>query len=103
MGDVTVIHGGQGTVQTACWAGTPAVGVAFQFEQQANLDMLARAGMGVRIPLREFSGERVLTEIARLAGNPSYKRNATRIQTLVHATDGAANAAEAILGFVATE
>jgi len=51
LADVTVIHGGQGTVQMACWAGTPAVGVALQFEQQANLDMLARAGMGGAHPL----------------------------------------------------
>jgi len=32
------------------------VGVGFQFEQEANLDMLVRSGMGVRIPLREFYG-----------------------------------------------
>ncbi len=97
MADVAVIHGGQGTVQTACWAGTPAVGVAFQFEQQANLDMLARAGMGVRIPLKEFSGELVLAEVERVARDGEYRQNAARIQALMRATDGAANATEAIL------
>ena len=97
MADVAVIHGGQGTVQTACWAGTPAVGVAFQFEQQANLDMLARAGMGVRIPLKEFSGELVLAEVERVARDGKYRQNAARIQALMRATDGAANATEAIL------
>jgi len=49
MADVAVTHGGQGTIQTACKAGTPIIGVALQFEQQANLDMIVRAGMGVRI------------------------------------------------------
>ena len=100
MADVAVTHGGQGTLQTACWAGTPVVGVALQFEQQSNLDALARAGMGVRIPLRAFTGERLLAEVERVAGNPRYRQNAQRIQTLFRSTDGPANAAEAILAFI---
>ena len=100
MADVAVIHGGQGTVQTTCWAGTPAVGVAFQFEQQGNLDMLVRAGMGIRIPLRAFARERLLKEVERVAGDPRYSQNARRIQALVRATDGAANAARTILAFI---
>jgi UDP:flavonoid glycosyltransferase YjiC (YdhE family) len=101
LADIAVIHGGQGTVQTACWAGIPVIGVAFQFEQQANLDILARVGMGVRIPLREFTGERLLTEVKRVAHNPRYREEAQRIQALVRDTDGAANAAKAILDFIA--
>lgn len=77
------------------------IGVAFQFEQQANLDILVRIGMGVRIPLREFTGERLLTEVERVADNPRYRAEAQRIQPLVRHTDGAANAAEAILDFIA--
>ncbi len=100
LADIAVIHGGQGTVQTACWAGTPAVGVAFQFEQQANLDMLVRAGMGVRIPLRDFTGERLLNEVERVANNPQYRAEARRVQALVRPIDGAANAAKAILDFI---
>ena len=100
MADVAVIHGGQGTVQTACWAGTPVVGVGFQFEQDANLDMLVRAGIGVRIPLREFSSDRLLAEVEKVLNDAEYKRNAARVQALMRATDGAANAAEAILSFI---
>ncbi len=100
LADVAVIHGGQGTVQTACWAGTPVVGVGFQFEQDANLEMLVRAGMGVRIPMREYSGERVLAEVERVTKGGGYRDNAARIQRLVRATDGAANAATAILDFI---
>ena len=100
---VAVIHGGQGTVQTTCWAGTPVVGVGFQFEQDANLEMLVRAGMGVRIPLREFSGERVLADVSRVVDVPSYQETAARFQTLVRATDGVTNTAKAILDFLATK
>ncbi len=36
-------------MQIACWAGTPVVGVGFQFEQDANLEMLVRDGGNFRI------------------------------------------------------
>ncbi len=100
MADVTVIHGGQGTVQTACWAGKPVVGVAFQFEQQANLDMLVRAGMGVRIPLREFTERRLLSEIKRVTDDDKFRHNAHRIQALMRSVNGAVNAANVILDFL---
>ncbi len=41
--------------------------------------------------------------IARVVDDPSYKQNAAPIQTLVRSTDGATNAAEAILDFLATK
>ncbi len=100
LADVALIHGGQGTVQTACWAGTPVVGVGFQFEQNANLDMLVRAGMGVRIPLREYSAPRIQAEIRRVAEHASYKENAERIRAIVRKADGARNAAEEIYRFL---
>ena len=76
------------------------VGVAFQYEQQANLDMLVRAGMGVRLPLRDCAGERLLSEVERVANNPRYRAEARRVQTLVRPIDGAANAAKEILDFI---
>lgn len=103
MADVAVIHGGQGTVQTACWAGSPVVGVAFQFEQQTNLDMLVRARMGVRIPLRGFTESRLLSEIKRVTNNDVYRQNAQRIQALIRNVDGATNAANAILDFLSRQ
>jgi hypothetical protein len=30
LADIAVIHGGQGTVQTACAAGTPSIGIGLQ-------------------------------------------------------------------------
>ena len=51
------------------------MGVGFQFEQEVNLEMLVRAGMGIRIPLRAFSGERVLTEAEREMNNAESRQN----------------------------
>lgn len=100
MADIAVIHGGQGTVQTACCAGTPIVGVALQFEQQANLDMIAQAGMGVRIPMRDYSEKRILAEIDRIASDSAYLQKAQTIKALMREQDGARNAADRILAFL---
>jgi UDP:flavonoid glycosyltransferase YjiC (YdhE family) len=100
MADVAVIHGGQGTVQTACWAGTPIVGVALQFEQQANLDMVVRAGMGIRIPMRRYSKTNLLEAIEKVTTEKSYRKNAQKIQIKIRSLDGAANAAERILAYM---
>lgn len=102
MADIALVHGGQGTVQTACWAGTPVIGVGLQFEQETNLQMLERAGMGIQIPLRDYTEERIQTEIRRVADNPSYKENAKRIQAIVRQSDGASNAADEIFRFLKT-
>lgn len=100
MADVAVTHGGQGTVQTACWAGTPVVGVALQFEQQANLDMIVRAGMGIRIPMRRFSRDRLLKAIESVTQNSSYHKNALRIKSQFRRMNGAGRAADLILDFL---
>ena len=99
MADIAVTHGGQGTIQTACWAGTPVVGVALQFEQQANLDMIVRAGMGIRIPMRHFKRDRLLEAIATVAENPSYSENALRMKNHFRKINGAILSADIILEF----
>jgi len=45
MADLSVIHGGIGTVMTACLSGTPVVGVGMQPEQEVNLECLVRKGI----------------------------------------------------------
>jgi UDP:flavonoid glycosyltransferase YjiC (YdhE family) len=101
LADIAVIHGGQGTIQTALWAGTPIAGVALQFEQQCNLEMVARSGAGIRLPLRGLSPEKILAGIERVARQPSYRQNAQRLKGLIRSANGADNAARIILSFVA--
>ncbi|MFZ6026167.1 MAG: nucleotide disphospho-sugar-binding domain-containing protein [Chloroflexota bacterium] len=100
MADIAVTHGGQGTVQTALWAGTPIVGVALQFEQQSNLELIVRAGAGKRLPLKGLDEETLLAGIEAVAQAASYRRNAQRIQKLMRSSDGAQQAADEILRFL---
>ena len=49
MADLSLIHGGIGTVMTAAYAGKPVVGVGMQPEQVANLACLVRKGFAIRV------------------------------------------------------
>ncbi len=100
LADIAVTHGGQGTLQNSVWAGKPMVGVPFQFEQQMNLDMMVRAGIGIKIKMHEYTGERLLHEIRHILKNPSYTENAQKMSTVFRGTNGAENAAEIIMKYL---
>jgi len=93
MADVAVTHGGQGTIQTAVWAGTPVVGIGFQAEQQANIDGIAKAGMAIRIPLYEVNAKRIAKAVKKVTGSV-YIKNAQKIQAQVRATNGVKKSVE---------
>lgn len=100
MADIAITHGGQGTLQNSIWAGKPIIGVPFQFEQQGNLDMAVRAGIGIKIPMIEYSGKRLLHEIEIVKNNPNFKLNAQKMSQLFRKNNGAENAANTILEFL---
>lgn len=87
MADVAVTHGGQGTIQTAIWAGTPVVGIGFQAEQQANIDGLVRAGMGIRIPIYAVKPRRLLSAVEKV-NTEKFRQNAIRMKEKLRGTDG---------------
>lgn len=99
MAVVAVIHGGQGTVQTAAWAGTPVVGIGFQAEQQANIDGLVRAGMAIRIPIYSVSAKRIL-KAAKEVSKSKYSKNASIIRNQIRSTDGVKKTVEIMNNFV---
>jgi UDP:flavonoid glycosyltransferase YjiC (YdhE family) len=97
--DLLVAHGGQGTVQTAVWAGIPVVGIGLQWEQQANLDGLARAGAGIRVPLHSVTSDRLLTAVRRALA-PSFKASTMQLRERVRSSDGAGSAVQMMRAFV---
>lgn len=99
MADIAILHGGQGTIQTAVWAGTPVVGIGFQAEQQANINGIARAGMARRIPIYELSHKRLMRELDEVQ-KPSYRASAKYLQELVRKTDGAMLSAQLMNEFL---
>ena len=99
MADIAVTHGGQGTIQTAVWAGTPVIGIGFQAEQQANIDGLVRTGMGIRIPLYAVSEQKLLKAMSKIAA-PSYRDSAKIMQQKLRSTDGVKRSVELMHAFI---
>lgn len=99
MADIAVLHGGQGTIQTAAWAGTPVVGIGFQAEQQANIDGLVRAKMAIRIPIFSLTPKRLLKAVSKVS-EKSYIDHAQIIKEKVRSTDGVKTTVELMNAFV---
>ncbi|MCG8702177.1 MAG: hypothetical protein MI922_29255 [Bacteroidales bacterium] len=99
MADIAFLHGGQGTIQTAVWAGTPVVGIGFQAEQQANIDGIAKQGMAVRIPLYGVSANSIKKSIIKVSSE-KCRKNAKRMQKLVRSSNGVVKSVEIMNKFV---
>jgi UDP:flavonoid glycosyltransferase YjiC (YdhE family) len=96
LADLAVIHGGQGTVQTACHSGTPFIGIGLQPEQESNIDMVVRYGSALRIRKSRLSQHSLLQAIETLLASPSARERATSLQAIFQRWAGVANAASFI-------
>ncbi|KAF2272735.1 glycosyl transferas-like protein [Westerdykella ornata] len=103
LADVIVIHGGQGTVQTALAAGKPVVGVALQIEQQTNLDNVMNAGAGIRIQRQNWKAKNIRNAVNTILRDPSYRLKAHALGKEMRSIDGAKNAANEMWKFVLEE
>jgi UDP:flavonoid glycosyltransferase YjiC (YdhE family) len=93
MARVSVIHGGLGTVMTACLSGTPIVGVGMHFEQEANLECVVRKGFAFRLRKRRVTAAEVMAGVNRLLHDPEAHRRAREFKQILEQYDGPANAA----------
>ena len=87
MADISVIHGGIGTVMTACLAGTPVVGVSMQPEQEFNIDCLVRKGFAIRIRKNRFTPEKLSSAIDQLLADKEAQRKAKEFQKVIQKCD----------------
>lgn len=91
---VAVIHGGQGTVQTACDSGTPFIGIGMQPEQSINIESVARFGSAIRIARRKFSKHLFKARLNELLTNPTFTEKAKELQKESRQIHGAENVAK---------
>ncbi|MBX9116580.1 glycosyl transferase [Enterococcus casseliflavus] len=63
--DFSFIHGGEGTVQTACASGKPFIGIGMHYEQCCNIQYCVAYGNAIALtkPLTEKKLEAALTEV----------------------------------------
>jgi UDP:flavonoid glycosyltransferase YjiC (YdhE family) len=100
LADVVVIHGGQGTVQTAIAAGKPIVGVALQIEQQTNLDNVMDAGAGIRVQRQFWKAKTIRNTVQTVLKDPNYTAKARMLAVTVNNMDGATTAADVMWKFI---
>ncbi|MEJ2312519.1 MAG: glycosyltransferase [Gemmatimonadales bacterium] len=86
--DLAIIHGGQGSVQTAIAAGVPVIGFPLQPEQNFNLRLVERHGGGLCLPLRDLARGRLRAAISGVLGDPAYKVAMQKLQRWQAARDG---------------
>jgi UDP:flavonoid glycosyltransferase YjiC (YdhE family) len=96
LADLSLIHGGIGTVMTAALAGKPVVGIGMQPEQVANLACLVRKGFAIRVPKTSDPSRKVQAAIHLLLQDDQAKRKAHEFADILAKWDGPRTAADLI-------
>lgn len=100
--DCAIIHGGQGSTQTAIASGTPIVGFPLHEEQSLNLKIIEDHGAGICMPLKSIKKENYGDSIKKILMDNSFKKNMLRLKSYQDNYDGPENAAIALKELVAS-
>ena len=94
--DAAVLHGGQGTVQTACATGIPFVGMGLQPEQTWHVRMCEKRGHAIAVAPRRVGSPEFLDAVRRVLSDPGIRAVARDVQRAYADADGAAASARII-------
>jgi hypothetical protein len=98
MVELAIIHGGQGSVQTAVASGTPVIGFPLQTEQMFNLELIQQYGAGINLPLQRLSQpEKIRDAVLTVLGDVSYKKNMEALRALQDKYNGPREVAHILL------
>lgn len=101
MVDLAVIHGGQGTVYTAAYAGKPIIGLPMQLEQHLNLEKMVGHGSAIMLSRKYFNEDIFLQSIYHIFDNyDKYYRKAQHLSNILPPPKGDQNAANRIAEIV---
>ncbi len=99
--DAAVLHGGQGTVQTACATGIPFVGMGLQPEQTWHVRMCERRGNAIAVSPKRVAKPEFTEAVRRILTKPSYRAAAEEVRDAYSREDGAAASARIIEAAIA--
>lgn len=101
MVDLTVIHGGRGTVYTTAYSGKPAIGIPYYSEHQYNIDNIVRNGAGLRVSMKFFKTQDLLNAINTIFSNyDSYLKNAQNLAAKLTSVPGEEKAAQRLIEII---
>ena len=96
MCDLAIIHGGQGSVQTAIASGTPVIGFALQPEQNLNLQLVENHGAGFNLTVSELKRRRLAGYIHSVLSDRRFAVNMNRLREWQARYDGPKNVARGL-------
>jgi len=99
--NLAIIHGGQGTIQTAVASGIPMIGFPLQPEQNFNLRRIAHHGAGISMALFDLRPKKLKAAINEVLKNDSYRTNAKVLQGFQSKREGPMLTAKYIQGLIA--
>ena len=94
--DAAVLHGGQGTVQTACATGIPFVGMGLQPEQTWHVRTAERRGHAIAVSPGRVGSPEFLEAVKRVLSDPRIRAVANEVGDAYANVDGAAASARII-------
>ncbi|WP_127473296.1 glycosyltransferase [Microbacterium sulfonylureivorans] len=94
--DAAILHGGQGTVQTACATGVPFVGMGLQPEQTWHVRACERRGNAIAVSPKHVSKPEFVDAVQRALTDPGMRTAAAEVQQAYALEDGAAVVARLI-------
>lgn len=94
--DAAVLHGGQGTVQTACATGIPFVGMGLQPEQTWHVRMCQQRGNAIAVSPKRVGAPEFVAAVRHVLADPGVRAAASEVQQAYVGADGAAASARII-------
>jgi len=102
MVDLAIIHGGQGTVFTAAYAGKPIIGFPMQYEQHLNLEKIVGHGSGFMLSYKYFNKEKLLQAINKIFINYNqFLQNSQKLAQILPKPEGDKKAVQRIMEVLA--
>ena len=81
--NLSVIHGGIGTVMTAALAGKPVIGIGMMYEQEYNIECLVRKGFAKRISRNRLTPKLLNQTILNLLNDKEATKKALEYQKII--------------------
>lgn len=99
--DLSIIHGGQGTVYSAAYSGKPIIGIPMNPEQHLNLEKMVGHKTGLMISKRFFKDQTFINTIHTIFNNYIfYQKNSKKLKNILPKPQGEKNAAKRLVEII---
>ncbi len=95
--DLAIIHGGQGSVQTAISSGTPIIGFPLHVEQALNVALMEKHGAGKMLRISQVDKVMLQETMIEILQDSSYKRNMATLKDYQDRVDGPKRVADLMI------